>query len=609
MVAEFTSTATAPWHSDATEAVTAASASRSALRSAPFLLAVGFGGICVAVVAHRGVVPRAYSATSTSAAIVDLTAGLGLILAGSVSWFDQQRRSIGPLAAFAGVAWLSADVIGWADGPAVARSLAMVVEPLIVPLVVHLVVAFPSGRITGRLARASVAVSYLVTAAISVGLALWRDPFRDRYCWNNCTDNTFLVHADPALARSLTEIWLIWSIGICVALAAYAAWRLVRASPTARRSLAPVIGPGVGVALTLALYAGLRLFDRAENPEHAVFMSVFVVRAVAFVVLGAGVGWVVLRERRRRWSVAQLADELGAAPPPGSLEAALARSLGDPRLEVAYWLPDTECYVDAAGRPVDPHAGPRQAVTPIVRRGAPVAVVIHDGSLRATHDLEREIGSASRLAVDNERLQAQASAQLAALRASRARIVETSDNTRCQLERNLHDGAQQRLLALSYELQLAEGDARAAGDVRLAGVLGAAASKASTALVELRDLAHGIFPVILTEAGLATALATFIDTAPLPVELVDLPDRRFPQDAETAAYLVVTSTVEHAVRRSATRLVATFSHTADQLRVELVDDGIASNFDDLNLIRDRVGAIGGRCDVAGSCVSAVIPCG
>ena len=346
-----------------------------------------------------------------------------------------------------------------------------------------------------------------------------------------------------------------------------------------------MLGPGLGVALTLVLYAGLRLIDQTENPEHEAFMLVFVARAFVLVLLGGGLCWVVFRERRRRWSVAQLADELGAAPPPGSLETALARSLGDHQLEVAYWLPDSGCYVDATGQTVDPHVGPTQAVTPIVRRGSPIAIVIHDRSLSSTHDLQREIGSASRLAVDNERLQAQAVAQLVALQASRARIVETSDNTRRQLERNLHDGAQQRLLALSYELQLAESDARAAGNIELADVLAAAADKAATALVELRDLAHGIFPVILTEAGLAAALATFIDTALLPITLVDVPDRRFPDDAETAAYLVVTSAVGHAVKRSATGLVATFTDDADQLRVELVDDGTVSTVDDLNHVR------------------------
>lgn len=609
MATELATPATASRHPDATEAVAAASPTRRVVESALFLLAFGFGGLCVAVVTHRDPTPRAYSAISTPAAIIDLTAGLGMILAGARSWRYHQRRLIGLLTALIGVAWLSADVIGWADGPAIVRSIAMVIEPFILPLLVHLFVAFPSGRTTGRLARASVAGTYLATAAISIGLAVWRDPFRDRYCWNNCTDNTFLIHADPALARSLTGLWLYYTIVTGVTLGAQTARRLVRGSRTARRSLAPVLGPGVVVALTMAVYAGLRLTAPPENPARGAFRAVFVAQAIAFVALATGVGWVVARERHRRRSVAQLATELGAAPPPGSLAAALARLLGDDQLRVAYWLPDTERYVDATGQPSDPHAGPTQTVTPIVRRGVPVAIVIHDRSLGATHDLPREIGSASRLAVDNERLQAQASLQLADLRASRARIVETSDNTRRQLERNLHDGAQQRLLALSYELQLAEHDARAAGDTRLTDVLSAATAKAATALIELRELAHGIFPVILTEAGLVGALATFIDTAPLLVELIDLPDRRFPPDTEIAAYLIVTAAAEHAAKRSAQRITVTFAHDADHLRVELVHNGMTTNFDDLNLTRDRIVAIGGQCHTTGNNVSAVIPCG
>jgi signal transduction histidine kinase len=235
--------------------------------------------------------------------------------------------------------------------------------------------------------------------------------------------------------------------------------------------------------------------------------------------------------------------------------------------------------------------------------------VTHDRSLEASHDLAREIGAASRLAVDNERLRAQALAQLSDLRTSRVRIVETADDTRRQLERNLHDGAQQRLLALSYELQLAEADARAAGDTRLAGVLTEAGERAGTALVELRDLAHGIFPVILTEAGLGPALATFVDMAPLRVELVDLPDERLRAHVETAAYLAVTAAVEHAAARSASRVVAAFKTAGMELEVELVDDGTGSSPDDLIRVRDRVGALGGRLDVDRSRVQVVIPCG
>lgn len=601
--------ATAARHNRAVEAVAGALRPIGGGRSLPLLFAFGVGGLSVAVVADVSLIPRSYAAMSTQAAVVDLAAGLGLIAAGGFSWHNQERGSGGLLTALIGVTWLATDWVGWADGPAITRSVAMVIAPFLLPLVIHLGVAFPTGRVTGRLARSSVAVAYGATAFVSIGWALVRDPYRDRYCWSNCTDNTFLMHAEPELARSLTVLWLSFVLAAGGLLAAVGAWRLGRGSRTARSTLAPVIAPVALVAVTQALHAGRLLADRAEHPQHPVATAVFFARAVALIALAAGVIWAVLRELRTRRAVARLADDLGAAPPPGSLRAALARSLGDDRLDVAYWLPGPQTYVDADGQPVDPRPGPTQAATPIVRNGQPVAIVIHDRSLDDTHDLEREIGAASRLAVDNERLQAQAMAQLSDLRASRTRIVEAADNARRQLERNLHDGAQQRLLALSYELQLAEADARAANDTRLAGALATATAKAATALVDLRDLAHGIFPVILTEAGLGAALATFLDTAPVPVQLVDLPDQRFPDDIETAVYLTVTAAVEHAARRSASRIVATFTRINDDLGIELVDDGVEISPDDMIHIRDRVGALGGRLDVDESHVLAVIPCG
>ncbi len=601
--------APAPRHHRAAEAVAGALRARGVGRSLPVLLALGVGGLSVAVVAHASLIPRSYASMSTQAAIADLAAGLGLIVAGGLSWHNRERGSVGPLTAIIGVTWLSIDWIGWADGPAIARSIAMVIAPFLLPLVIHLSVAFPTGSVRSRLARSSVAVSYSATAFMSLSLALMRDPFRDRYCWSNCTDNSFLVHPEPELTRSITVLWLSFSLAAGVLLAASGVWRLGWASRTARRTLAPVVAAVALVAVTQALHAGLLLADPAEHPERLVSMAVFFARAMALLALAAGVTWAVLRELGTRRAVARLADDLGAAPPPGSLRAALARSLGDDRLDVAYWLPGPQTYVDARGQQVDPRPGPTQAATSIVRSGQPVAIVIHDRLLKDTHDLERDIGAASRLAVDNERLQAQSLAQLTDLRASRTRIVETSDNTRRQLERNLHDGAQQRLLALSYELQLAGADAQAANDTRLAEVLAIAADKAATALVDLRDLGHGIFPVILGEAGLGAALATFIDTAPLHVQLVDLPDQRFPDDTETAVYLTVTAAAEHAARRSASRIVATFTRVEDELRIELVDDGVESSPDDMIHIRDRVGALGGRLDVDKFRVLAVIPCG
>ena len=453
------SSATAPRHHRAAEAVAGVFGPVGGRWSLPILLAVGVGALSVAVVADVSPIPRSYAAMSTPAAVADLAAGLGLITAGGLAWHDQRRGAIGPLTALIGVAWLATDWVGWADGPAISRSVAMVVAPFLLPLVIHLGVAFPTGGATGRLARRSVAAAYGTASVVSVGWALTRDPYRDRHCWSNCTDNTFLVRAEPELARSLTVLWLVFVLGAGVLLAAAGSWRLGRASRIARRRLAPVIAPVGLAAVTQAVHAGLLLADPAEHPQRPVSTAVFFARAGALVALAAGVIWAVLREMRTRRAVARLADDLGAAPPPGSLRTALARSLGDDGLDVAYWLPGRQIYVDASGQQVDLRPERTQAATQIVRSGQRVAIVIHDRSLEDTHDLEREIGAASRLAVDNERLQAQAMAQLTDLRASRIRIVETSDAARRQLERNLHDGAQQRLLALSYELQLAEADA------------------------------------------------------------------------------------------------------------------------------------------------------
>jgi signal transduction histidine kinase len=362
------------------------------------------------------------------------------------------------------------------------------------------------------------------------------------------------------------------------------------------------------MALTLAAYATVLLAHPAERSNQAIFAGIFFARAAALLAFAAGLLFSVLRQLRVRRSIARLATELGEAPPPGSLKAALSRSLGDDQLDVAYWASEREVYLDQNGQIVHPHPGPTQTITPIARGGQRVAVVVHDRTLAATHDLVGEIGSASRLAVDNERLRAQALAQLADLRASRARIVETSDNTRQRLERDLHDGAQQRLLALLYELRLARDDATAAGDEQLSEQLSTGSEIALRALLELRDLAQGIYPAILREAGLWPALSTFADTAPIQVVLVGVPKIRFAREAEAVAYLTVIVATERAARRTSKTLVATFTAQPGLLSIDIVDDGCGHAGDELIHLRDRVGALGGELDVDGSRVTTVIPC-
>ena len=212
----------------------------------------------------------------------------------------------------------------------------------------------------------------------------------------------------------------------------------------------------------------------------------------------------------------------------------------------------------------------------------------------------REIGAAARLAVDNERLRAEALSQLVDLRASRSRIVEAGDSARRRIERDLHDGAQQRLLALSYELRLARADAETAGDEQLVELLDAGSAEVQTALADLRELAHGIYPAILTESGLGPALWTLADTAPLPVEVRDVPVERLPEPVERAAYAVVAGSIEAAVDH----VSVTVRRDGDD--VTIVVAGVAAALP--VRLADRVGALGGHIALENGSLRAVIPC-
>jgi signal transduction histidine kinase len=342
-----------------------------------------------------------------------------------------------------------------------------------------------------------------------------------------------------------------------------------------------------------------------EDPSDPAFLSIFIVGNAAVIILALGLLWAILNARVQRRSVARIVTELGEAPAPGSLESALARALGDSELRIAYWLPASQRHIDGHGRPVDePAPASGRAVTPLVRDGRRVALVAHTAGFA---ELEREIGAAVRLAIENERLQAEVQAQLHDLHVSRTRIVETGDAERRRLERDLHDGSQQRLLALSYDLRVARTSAEANGDVETASLLVKAIGEAQAALGELRELAHGIHPAVLTEAGLGQALETLADTAPFAVEIADTAEDRYPAAVETAAYLVVAEAIDDAARRGASYASVRTSRHEDRLIVEVEDDGSQRSSTMIQLV-DRVGAVGGRLKVEPTGLRAEIPC-
>jgi signal transduction histidine kinase len=572
------------------------------LAAGPAALALALGALAVAQGPGRF---TTYAGRSGLGATLTLAAGLALVMAGLVTSFSRPAGRIGDLAVLAGLIWFAPVFLGWNKGPPLARSLGMVAAGFTFPLLLHLVLAYPDGRLRGAAARALVPAVYLEAGLVALGRALFQDPFFDPNCWANCTDNRFLLRSLPQLARAIEVADRWFTVAAAAALVTLCVRRLLRDSGPARRALVPVALPAILLAATVVAHAIALQRTPLEDPSDPVFRTIFMIGCAAVILLAAGLVWAAVRTRVQRRAVARVATSLGQAPPPGSLQAALAQAIGDPELHIAYWLPDSEHYVDAAGRPVpEPVAGPGRAVTALVRDGRQIAVVSHTAALP---DLEPELGAAVRLALENERLQAEALAQLDQLRASRVRIVETGDTERRRLERDLHDGAQQRLLALSYDLRLARASAQADGDSQTGSLLTEATSHAQAALAKLRELAHGIYPAILAEAGLAAALATLADAAPLPVEIRDAAQGRYPAAVETAAYLLVAEALQDAAGRGASHATVTAMQDGARLVVTVQDDGIARTSAMVQLA-DRVGALDGRLAVEPTRLRAELPC-
>ena len=546
-----------------------------------------------------------YAGHSGVAATLTLGAGVALILAGlATSLFGRVGR-IGDLAVLAGLVWFAPIWVGWDNGPPLLRSVGMLAAGFVLPLLMHLILAAPSGSLRNPAAQALILTVYLEAALAALALALVRDPFLDPNCWANCTDNAFLMRSLPSLARWIEPAHQWFTAAAAVALVIIIAWRLLANTRPARRAELPFAPPAI--LLSGAVVAHALVLERIplEDPADPSFQSIFVVECVAVLLIAAGLVWATIRTRSQRRAVAQITANLGQVPPPGSLQAALADAVGDPELQIAYWLPDSQRYVDAAGRSVaEPAASSGRILTTLVRGGSKIAVVAHTA---AVADLGRAIGAAVRLALENERLQAEMLAHLDQLRASRVRIVETGDAERRQLERDLHDGAQQRLLALSYDLRLARAQAQSDDDAPTTSLLSEATGEAQAALSELRTLAHGIYPAILGEAGLAAAVYGLADTTAVPVEIRGMPEGRYPTPVETAAYILVAEGLDNAAHRDASHVTVDIAQDGGRLMVMVEDDG-SDRTSDLIHLADRVGALDGRLVVEATCLRAALPC-
>jgi signal transduction histidine kinase len=327
---------------------------------------------------------------------------------------------------------------------------------------------------------------------------------------------------------------------------------------------------------------------------------------------------VLLQRRLARGAVAGLVVELGGGVAAVDLREALARALGDPSLDLAYWVPARGRYVDAGGQPVElPTSESERKATVVEREGESIAALIHDSALAENQELVRSVCAAAALTLENARLQAELRARLAELQASRARLVAATDAERRRIERDLHDGTQQRLVSIAMALGLAESKL-AADRPAVQPVLREARDALAVALAELRELTQGIRPAILVERGLAAALDDLSRRAALPVRLDVALSGRLPEQVEGAAYFVASEALANAAKHSHASEVRLAAFREGPLLVLAVsDDGIggagAGGGSGLRGLADRVEALGGRLTVSsppgrGTTLRAEIPC-
>jgi signal transduction histidine kinase len=570
-----------------------------AARLALVLAAATLGGVWLAI-AHA---EPAYSLAGgfLAAELAGLVAGWSLVGAGLAAWGRRPASRFGPLLVAAGLVWFLA---GW-DNPGIGVALAFTVglalHAACPALVGHAALVYPVGHLWSRLDRVAVATAY-GGAVLVLGIlpALFFDP-ADAGC-GQCPADLLGVGGDAEAFQALNRVGIWLGLAWALLLIALACGRLLWSTAAKRRVTAPVLVPTI-IYLTLVAWEFWHGIDRGFLGNDALDRRLWLGQALALVALALGVAWEWVRGRRTRSALAALVVDLVASPPPGGLGAVLADTLDDPALELLYPLSDGR-RVDALGRPAQPGQG--QAVTPLVRGGRPVALLVHRPGLLDEPGLVDEIAAAARLALENERLQAQVRAQLEDLRASRSRIVEQGDAERRRLERDLHDGAQQRLVSLALSLRLARLGGGTGTDMM---ELEEAEAEVHQALAELRGLAHGLYPAALAEEGLGAALEALAEQASTPLALGPLPRERFEPKVEAAAYFVVVETLK---RSRPGRAKVDAAQGDGWLVLELVTDQPPPQ--ELTDLEDRVGALDGRLlaqpsPTGGADIRVELPCG
>jgi signal transduction histidine kinase len=525
---------------------------------------------------------------------------LPYILGGVIAWWRRPGSHFGPLLIAAGFATFLSS-LQWATA-ALPYTIGLAFDLIPAALFLHVFLAFPSGRLQRRIERVAVVAAY----AAAVGLQVVK-----MMLGAVGGNNVLAVVAEPAAANTVQDVQLLTLSALSLSGIVLLVARRRRSGPPLRRSVALLVD---AFALGLVMIGLLLVAGAFELPSFET------IRRVTFGVIGiAPVAFLIglLDARLARSAIGDLLVELRTDPAPADLPDVFARALRDPSLTLAYWVPQFESWADADGRAVElPEPESGRATAFIDRDGEHVAALLHDRSLEDEQELLGAVSAAAGFALENARLQAELRAGLEELRGSRERVIEAGQKERQRLERDLHDGAQQRLIALSLELRRLE--ERLGSNADAEAGLDRARREIALSLEELRGVARGIHPAVVSGHGLAVALESLVARAPVPVRLTVEIEGRLEERIEVAAYYVVCESLanvgKHAQAMSATVDVA---RTDGQIVVEVVDDGVGGADSErgtgLRGLADRVEALDGRLRVwtprgGGTRVRAEVPC-
>jgi signal transduction histidine kinase len=576
-------------------------------------IALALAGVVLGVLAYQVQMDNLPNTTALRSA-GSVAAAWSFLLAGLVAWARRPSNRLGPLMVATCFALIARQLRYSHDE--LAFTAFFLLGEIGWVLVAHVAFAYPFGRVTDRVERAFLWVAYVLALAFPLAILLVYDGTRRlRYVDPFPRESLLLVSGNGEVVDVLQIAFGAVAYGLLASVFVLLVMRkLVAATPRARRVLLPLLVAAVLAGLW-ALLNGILTF--ATTPPAIVY-DLFWWQILALIALPLALLWGLLRARLARVHVGELVVHLEETPVDG-LRDEIALALEDPTLELGLWLPDRGIYVDSGGTELSlPEDGPDRAVTLIAHDGEPLAVLVHDPTLREEPKLVEAVAAAARLALVNARLHAEVRAQLQTVQESRARIVTAADEERRRIERDLHDGAQQRLVALALELRSAQRQLGDSDDAEVAALLSSTADELQVAVQELRDLAQGIHPGILTQGGLAHALEALAARAPLPVS-VDATAERFSPEVEATAYFVaceaLTNTVKHA---DASKASIGARRENGLLVIEIADDGRGgaehAGGSGLRGLSDRVEARGGRLVVestsgSGTRVRGEIPCG